>query len=241
MSAAVWLSSDEITALAFDSLDQVEFRRRLLEALMRRTRSDLGVFASAGHPLAPVNVAEVAETAGPVCRAARPASVAMQRGQELRRWCEALLEQTNDEAAPHRRRCRVIRAAAPGELHGCLVLSWCGRDDTGALLALSREKPGDFSEEMAAAVASIRSIVVAVDSVPAAESPDLGIRHALTDRQAQILELVSRGLTNSEVAQVCGVSKFTVRNHLSKMFEQFGAMNRTELTQLFVGEADRTA
>jgi DNA-binding CsgD family transcriptional regulator len=61
------------------------------------------------------------------------------------------------------------------------------------------------------------------------QAPDLP---GLTDRQREILGYVGLGYTNPEIARACGISKFTVRNQLVRLFERFGVATRTELAQL---------
>ena len=54
----------------------------------------------------------------------------------------------------------------------------------------------------------------------------------LTPRQDEIVDLVSRGLQNKEIASKLGVSSHTVKNHLMHIFEETGYSNRTELAVL---------
>jgi TolB-like protein len=50
----------------------------------------------------------------------------------------------------------------------------------------------------------------------------------LTPRQLEVLELVAKGLTNKEIANVLGIAFGTVRNHASAVMESLGVANRTE-------------
>ena len=51
---------------------------------------------------------------------------------------------------------------------------------------------------------------------------------ALTDRQREILESVTRGFSNGEIAKQFGITDITVRNHLSQIFAKIGAATRAE-------------
>ena len=51
---------------------------------------------------------------------------------------------------------------------------------------------------------------------------------ALTDRQRDILESVTRGLSNGEIAKQFSITDITVRNHLSQIFAKIGASTRAE-------------
>jgi DNA-binding NarL/FixJ family response regulator len=44
----------------------------------------------------------------------------------------------------------------------------------------------------------------------------------------EILELVSKGLTNKEIAHALRLSQFTVRNHLNKITSKLEVSDRTE-------------
>lgn len=50
----------------------------------------------------------------------------------------------------------------------------------------------------------------------------------LSERQKEILQLVSTGLTNKEVAQTLQLSEFTVRNHLNHITQKLEVTDRTE-------------
>jgi DNA-binding CsgD family transcriptional regulator len=51
----------------------------------------------------------------------------------------------------------------------------------------------------------------------------------LTTRQGEILEQVTRGLTNALIADTLGITKVTVECHLSAIFDKAGVCNRTML------------
>jgi DNA-binding CsgD family transcriptional regulator len=50
---------------------------------------------------------------------------------------------------------------------------------------------------------------------------------SLTRREAQILEMISRGLTNGEIAARIGVTVHAVKFHLNGIFRKLGVSNRT--------------
>lgn len=55
--------------------------------------------------------------------------------------------------------------------------------------------------------------------------------HGLTPREYQVALLVSRGLSNKEVARELGVSDGTVKLHVHNIFQKVGARNRYGLIQ----------
>jgi DNA-binding CsgD family transcriptional regulator len=50
---------------------------------------------------------------------------------------------------------------------------------------------------------------------------------ALTERETEILQLVARGLTNSQIAERLVISRATVRTHLEHVFVKLGVHTRT--------------
>ena len=55
------------------------------------------------------------------------------------------------------------------------------------------------------------------------------LRHDLSEREVEIIELVATGLTNQEIAAQLMISKRTVDNHVSNIFTKTGAKNRVAL------------
>jgi DNA-binding CsgD family transcriptional regulator len=55
------------------------------------------------------------------------------------------------------------------------------------------------------------------------------LRWKLTSRQRQVLDLVTRGLTNVDTAGLLGITESTVEYHLSAVFDKAGVDNRATL------------
>jgi len=56
---------------------------------------------------------------------------------------------------------------------------------------------------------------------------------ALTPRRLEVLRLVARGLTNDEIGQILGISRLTVKSHLSALFTSLEVTNRTDAAFAF--------
>jgi DNA-binding NarL/FixJ family response regulator len=61
-----------------------------------------------------------------------------------------------------------------------------------------------------------------------------GVLHELTRREAEVLELVARGLTNAQVALSLDVSVHAVKFHLGSIFRKLAVANRTEATVAYL-------
>jgi DNA-binding NarL/FixJ family response regulator len=95
----------------------------------------------------------------------------------------------------------------------------------------------DANAEAAAAFAAGATAVIADTAaagtlastltVAAAESGPRD-RFGLSDRELEILEYVTRGLSNAQIARALWVSEQTVKFHLSRIYKKLGVSSRTE-------------
>lgn len=116
----------------------------------------------------------------------------------------------------------------------CVVLRfWAGRG--AAFRALVLVGPGDepfdvFADRVTCLLTPSFAVIPLAERLleqlgkDDAELPALG----LTPAQHETLQLLVRGLTNREIADVLGISANTVRNRLAVCFRLLGASTRTE-------------
>jgi DNA-binding CsgD family transcriptional regulator len=111
---------------------------------------------------------------------------------------------------------------APYELARCRVLR------ARILTALGR------ADEAAAACAAAQAVFAELGAGPALAEVNelLGVRTtgALTDREVEVLRLVSTGLTNRGIAERLSLSEKTVARHLSNIFGKLGLSSRAAAT-----------
>ncbi|MCG2776877.1 MAG: LuxR C-terminal-related transcriptional regulator [Desulfobacterales bacterium] len=55
-------------------------------------------------------------------------------------------------------------------------------------------------------------------------------QYGLSQRQAEVVFLLNKGLTNKEIGNKLFISKYTVENHLKSIYEKMDVKNRTELS-----------
>ena len=104
--------------------------------------------------------------------------------------------------------------------------------------------PEDCSaEELLAAVRALhQGLVVApadmlseltdqplLEGLPQAAS---AAEEVLTDREAEVLQLLAQGLANKQIAASLSISTHTVKFHVSSIYNKLGASNRTEAVRL---------
>lgn len=90
--------------------------------------------------------------------------------------------------------------------------------------------PTDAStEELSAAVHALSqgltvgpsTLLFDTESGPVSQGP-------LTERESEVLGLLSRGLANKQIASKLGISEHTVKFHVSSIYQKLNVTNRTE-------------
>lgn len=90
--------------------------------------------------------------------------------------------------------------------------------------------PADASpDELSAAIHALSqglivgtsSLLFQADREPLTEGP-------LTERESEVLGLLSQGLANKQIAVQLGISEHTVKFHVSSIYTKLGVTNRTE-------------
>ena len=54
----------------------------------------------------------------------------------------------------------------------------------------------------------------------------------LTPRQREVLDSITRGLSNDNIAKILGISKSRVKQHLNELYKKIGAANRAEAVSI---------
>jgi hypothetical protein len=52
------------------------------------------------------------------------------------------------------------------------------------------------------------------------------------------MEVISRGLTNTQIARAMFLSEKTVKNHINRIFGKLGVANRAQAIAVWLGTAD---
>ena len=87
-------------------------------------------------------------------------------------------------------------------------------------------------------LAAVRSGLTVVDTalahqlVPPARIPNSNAKGQLTERERQIMRLVSEGLSNKEIGRRLNITDGTIKVHLHHVFQKLEIDNRTVLAAL---------
>lgn len=90
--------------------------------------------------------------------------------------------------------------------------------------------PSDASaDELTAAVHALSQGLIVGTSTLLFESESEPLSHGpLTDRESEVLGLLSKGLANKQIAVTLGISEHTVKFHVSSIYTKLNVTNRTE-------------
>jgi len=131
----------------------------------------------------------------------------------------ALLMLTENQAAARELASLNLRAwgVLTPEMSAEELLAALGALNEGLLVGAPALLPFDFARPL---------FIEKVDS----DLPGEG----LTERETEVLQLLSQGLANKQIASVLGISEHTVKFHVSAIYTKLGATNRAEAVRLGV-------
>lgn len=130
--------------------------------------------------------------------------------------------------------------ARPGGLAGPAVVILSGFDQPSLIRAAFERGAAGYLSKSASLdeiVAAIR--VVAEGGTSFSARAVRSVRSAPrrpSDRELQVIGLVSAGASNAEAAAVLGLSEKTIESHLRRLFDRYGVLSRTELAVLAIRE-----
>ena len=104
------------------------------------------------------------------------------------------------------------------------------RDELRRLAGVWGVVPSDASaEELTAAVHALSEGLIVGTATLLFESENEPLSHGpLTDRESEVLGLLSKGLANKQIAVALGISEHTVKFHVSSIYTKLNVTNRTE-------------
>ena len=234
----------ELALRAREARHQDEYRAACLACLRALVDFDSAVFSEVGNPVPLATLHVPAAHLAWIERCER----GWRRYREDLRRALAVCEQegafidTELYSAAERSRSRVYaEVILPQEIRSMLTLMPRWRGEALGVLRLQRHGGRPFAradQEAAQQVLPVLELGLVASASrhrPASsnEPPEL----ELTSRESEIAELICRGLTTPEIAELLGTSKLTVRNQLSRIFRKANVSNRTELAALRAASA----
>ncbi len=85
------------------------------------------------------------------------------------------------------------------------------------------------AEELLAAIYALsQGLIVGERSLLFATEEETLVNSPLTNRETEVLNLLSKGLANKQIAIALGISEHTVKFHVSSIYTKLNVTNRTE-------------
>ena len=85
------------------------------------------------------------------------------------------------------------------------------------------------ADELLAAIHALsQGLIVGEQSLLFATEKETLVNSPLTDRETEVLNLLSKGLANKQIAMALGISEHTVKFHVSSIYTKLNVTNRTE-------------
>ena len=67
------------------------------------------------------------------------------------------------------------------------------------------------------------------------------MNNELTDRESDVMDMLSTGKRNKEIAEALFISENTVESHMKTIFKKLGVRNRVEATTCARGQVETVA
>jgi DNA-binding NarL/FixJ family response regulator len=144
-------------------------------------------------------------------------------------------------AGPLSERAKVLMLSYSDEQH---LVTGAIRNGAAGYLVHGRFDPEELEARIRAIAAGEMVLSPAVTPAvfdvlrraPAAEADaDQDGLGSLTAREREVLNLLARGRSNSDIAQELFITNKTVKNHLSRIYEKIGVHSRAEAIALWLG------
>jgi two-component system nitrate/nitrite response regulator NarL len=140
----------------------------------------------------------------------------------------------------------ILAAVASEHLPTRIVLLTASAEDRDVIIAVARGAYGVILKDVApdVLVQCLREAAAGRRILPLTSGSDKGISGnvltVLTDRERQIMHLVSEGLSNKEVGRQLNISDGTIKVHLHHIYQKLAVSNRTALAALAHTNTDPT-
>ncbi len=120
----------------------------------------------------------------------------------------------------------IISAAVRAGARGYLVHGQFTELELISAIRMAARGLGTFSAQAMSALAN-----------PAPSRAALAARFGLSEREADVMELISQGAANYDIARALFISEKTVKNHINRIFAKLAANNRGHAVSLWLSSS----
>jgi len=185
------------------------------------TADDVVVVGEAGDGLAAVALAKAKKPDVMLLDVRMPRQDGVVSAREVTEYTSVLMLTYSDSA-------EVISAAVQAGALGYLVHGNFSEDELLSAVRMAARGFGTFSAQAVAAL-----------SRPVATSASRAAAYGLSEREADVMELVAQGAANSDVAKTLFISEKTVKNHINHIFAKLGVTSRGHAVALWLQDPAR--
>lgn len=244
---AARLSASDVVQLAFDARSAGELRQELVRRLAASVGADIGTMGS--PELGATSQDAVGVDAAMLERARTPFWLSGPSASQFAPFFRALkrrrvLADTSFWSPAEKVRLPIYELCRSAGIEYFLV-SLVSKAWPPVFFSLARGRGAAFDQDTEAYLASLVPALTLVNAAhpvaPPSGDQELSFPAWLTERQREICLYVAHGYTNEEIARACGISPFTARNHLVRLFRDFHVGTRTELASALLRSASQAA
>ena len=185
------------------------------------TADDVVVVGEAGDGLAAVALAKAKKPDVMLLDVRMPRQDGVVSAREVTEYTSVLMLTYSDSA-------EVIAAAVQAGALGYLVHGNFSEDELLSAVRMAARGFGTFSAQAVAAL-----------SRPVATSASRAAAYGLSEREADVMELVAKGAANTAVARTLFISEKTVKNHINHIFAKLGVTSRGPAVALWLQDPAR--
>jgi DNA-binding NarL/FixJ family response regulator len=117
----------------------------------------------------------------------------------------------------------IVSAAVKAGARGYLVHGHFTENELLSAVRMAARGIGTFSAQAVAALSN-----------PTPSKATLASRYGLSEREADVMELMAQGAANGEIARALYISEKTVKNHINRIFTKLQANNRGHAVSLWL-------
>jgi DNA-binding NarL/FixJ family response regulator len=117
----------------------------------------------------------------------------------------------------------IVSATVKAGARGYLVHGHFSEEELIQAVRMAARGMGTFSAQALVALSN-----------PTPSKAALAARFGLSEREADVMDLIAQGAANSEIAQTLFISEKTVKNHINRIFTKLAANNRGHAVSMWL-------
>jgi DNA-binding NarL/FixJ family response regulator len=215
-TAAVAHSDDSLTSTVRVGIADDNAVVRMGIRSLLSTADDITVVGEAGDGSAAVTLARMAKPDVMLLDVRMPRQDGVSAASDVAQHATVLMLTYADSP-------EIVSAAVKAGARGYLVHGHFTENELLSAVRMAARGMGTFSAQAVAALSN-----------PTPSRSTLASRYGLSEREADVMELIAQGVPNGEIARTLFISEKTVKNHINRIFPKLRANNRGHAVSLWL-------